>query len=112
IFFVNPIGIGLIILSFVLLFPLYYSIENYYRNTSRVIAGAQLVCIMCAGFVPLFPEIILFRDLSSIHFYEAAAEPAVLRSTTIALVFGSILILPGYYILMKIFKSNENSNIS
>jgi cytochrome d ubiquinol oxidase subunit II len=110
IFFANPIGIGLIILSFVLLFPLYFSIENNFRNTSRVIAGAQLICIMCAGFVPLFPKIILFRDLSSIHFYDAAAEPAVLKAITIALIFGSILILPGYYFLIRIFKSKEEIN--
>ena len=108
IFFINPIGIGLIILSFVLLFPLYYSIENNFRNTSRVVAGAQLICIMSAGFVPLFPNIILFRDLSSINFFDAAAEPAVLRSITIALICGSVLILPGYYFLMKIFKSKED----
>lgn len=105
IFFMNPISIGLILLSFVLLFPLYHSIERKSRNTSRVIAGAQLICIICAGFVPLFPEVILFRDLSSINIYEAAAGEAVLRSICIALGFGAALILPGYFFLMKIFKS-------
>lgn len=108
IFFLNPFSIMLIIISFLLLFPQLYSIEKNLRNTSRIIAGLQLGCIMCAGFAPLYPKIILFRDLSSIGIADASAGPKVLRSLVYALGIGSLLILPGYVFLMRIFKTKPS----
>jgi cytochrome bd ubiquinol oxidase subunit II len=104
-FFLNPISITFLVTSFVLLFPLYWVINHNRYHLSRVIAGVQLALIICAGFVPVYPDIILFKDLSSINIYQAASDKAVLRSLSIALLFGSVFILPGYLYLMKIFKT-------
>jgi cytochrome d ubiquinol oxidase subunit II len=104
-FFANPISLGLIALSFFLLFPQVYTLEKNKRNGSRVVAGLQLICIMCAGFVPLYPNIILMRDLSSLSIEGTKAEPEVLKALVYALAFGSLFILPGYFYLMKIFKT-------
>lgn len=106
-FFHNWVSITFIVLSFLLLFPQLYTIEKNLRNPSRVIAGAQLLCIMLAGFAPLYPRIILFRDLTSYTVYGTAAEPAVLKYLAYALAFGCLLILPGYAFLMKIFKGKS-----
>jgi cytochrome bd ubiquinol oxidase subunit II len=106
IFFKNPFSVGLIILSCLLLYPQIYTIKKGFRNRSRMLAGIQLFCIMCAGFIPLYPDIILMRDLSSISIQSSSAGPEVLKAQIIALGVGSLFILPGYYLLMKIFKSN------
>lgn len=107
-FFMNPVSIALIVISFLLLLPQIYTIDKILRNSSRIIAGLQLICIMGAGFYPLYPNFILTQDATAISFLEASAEPAVLKALIYALIVGLLLILPGYYFLMKIFKSNMN----
>lgn len=106
-FFFNPISIACIVLSSLLIFPQYILINKNYKNLSRMLAGTQLILIMGAGFVPVFPKIILFRTGLGLDLYETAAEPAVMRGLVIALAAGCVLILPGYYYLMKIFKSES-----
>lgn len=108
IFFFNVQSLFLIGASFFLLFPQLYAIEKNFKNRSRIIAGLQLLCIMCAGFAPLYPKIILFRDLNYYTFEQTAAEESVLKYLSIALVFGLLFILPGYFYLMKIFKSSKD----
>lgn len=103
-FFLNPISIALIILSCLLLFPQVYTLEKNHKHLSRLVAGLQLICIMSAGFIPLYPNFALTNDGLALTFLEASAEPRVLELLCYALVFGLMLILPGYYFLMKIFK--------
>jgi cytochrome d ubiquinol oxidase subunit II len=104
-FFMNPFSLGLIILSFLLLYPQIYTIDRNLRNSSRILAGMQLICIMCAGFAPLYPDIILMRDLSALSIEGTKAGPKVLQALVYALAIGCVLILPGYFYLMKIFKT-------
>jgi cytochrome d ubiquinol oxidase subunit II len=106
-FFTNPRAIVCIIFSFLLLYPQKKLLDLGKRNLSRITAGAQLFLIFMAGLAPLYPRIILFRDRSFLDIYSAAAEPAVIKSLVIALSFGCLLILPGYFYLMRIFKSKE-----
>lgn len=108
IFFFNVPSLCFVGLSFFLLFPQLKTIEKQQKNRSRMIAGAQLLCIMLAGFAPLYPKIILFRDFHYYTFNQTAAEVKVLEALTIALVAGLLLILPGYWYLMKIFKSHND----
>lgn len=106
-FFLNPFSLGLIAASFCLLFPQYYFIKHNYRKSSRSLAGAQLLAIIGAGFIPLYPKVILFRDKSYFDIYSRAAEPEVLRYLVIALAFGCLIILPSYFYLLKIFKTQN-----
>ncbi len=108
-FFFNPLSITLILLSFLLLYPQLRTIKKRRRSLSRIIAGAQLICIGAAGFAPLYPNLVLMRDGTSINMLNSAAEPDVLRLLCYALIFGLLFILPGYFILMKIFKADNPS---
>lgn len=108
IFFFNIQSLFLIGASFFLLFPQLYAIEKNFKNRARIIAGLQLLCIMCAGFAPLYPKIILFRDLNYYTFEQTASEAEVLKYLSWALIFGLLFILPGYFYLMKIFKSQKD----
>ncbi len=105
-FFLNPLSIAMILASSLLLFPQYQLIRKGSRN-SRIVAGVQLALIIGAGFASLFPKVILFRDYSSLDFYNSAAAPSVLRFLALALIFGCLFILPAYGYLMKIFKYRD-----
>lgn len=104
-FFLNPFSITLILLSFLLLYPQLITIRKRQRSLSRIIAGTQLICIGASGFAPLYPNLVLMRDGATINMLSSAASPEVLRLLCYALVFGLLLIFPGYFILMKIFKT-------
>ena len=106
-FFFNPQSIVLIVLSFILLFPQVVSIRKRQRSISRVIAGAQLICIGAAGAVPLYPNFVLMKDGTALNMITNAAEAEVLKYLCFALIVGLPLILPGYFILMKIFKTKS-----
>ncbi|WP_408095898.1 cytochrome d ubiquinol oxidase subunit II [Peredibacter sp. HCB2-198] len=108
IFFYNIPSLIFVTVSFLLLFPQLYTIRRNFKNRSRIIAGMQLFCIMCAGFAPLYPKIILFRDLNYYTFNQTAAEAEVLKYLCWALIFGLLFILPGYWYLMKIFKTQKD----
>lgn len=110
IFFLNPLSLGLILLSFLLLFPQYHAIKWGQKKRSRFLAGVQLFAVIAAGFAPLYPNVILMRDGVSYDFYSAAAEPAVLNMLTWALLVGCLLILPSYFYLLKIFKSASSQD--
>lgn len=106
-FFLNHYSLMFIVVSFLLLFPQYYFIQKEMKNSSRIIAGAQVMLIMGAGFFPLFPYVVLFRDGTGLDLYVTQAQPAVIRMMVIALAAGVVLIIPGYLYLMKIFKSEK-----
>lgn len=108
-FFLNPLSILFIVLSAILLLPQVEFIRTEKKHRSRFLAGLQLALIIGAGFAPLFPKVILFRDFTSYDFYTSAAPESVLKFLTIALFFGCILILPAYAYLMKIFKYSSQS---
>lgn len=106
-FFLNPISIGFILLSGCLLFPQYKVIDKGRRNMSRILAGIQLLLIIGAGFIPLYPKIILFRDGTFYDVYNSASEPKVINALVFGLAFGCVFILPSYFSLIKIFKSRR-----
>jgi cytochrome d ubiquinol oxidase subunit II len=110
-YFMNPVSITMIIVSALLLLPQFIFITHSHKNTSRVFAGIQLLLIISAGFVPLYPKIVLTQDGSYLDVYTSAAEPAVMKALVQALVGGSLLIFPAYFYLMKIFKTNRNERI-
>lgn len=106
-FFFNPLSIALIVLSFLLLFPQMVSIQKRQKAISRVIAGAQLICIGAAGALPLYPNFVLMKDGTTLNMISNAAETEVLWYLCFALIVGLPIILPGYFILMKIFKTKS-----
>lgn len=104
-FFYNPISLGLITFSFIMLFPQYQLIKFGFEKISRILGGIQLGLIMAAGFAPLYPKVILFRNETALDFYSTAAGPRVMNILGITLALGCVIILPSYLYLLKVFKS-------
>lgn len=106
-FFLNPMSLILIVVSALLV-----GIQLTYLRTgsvfrTRLFAGFQVGLIMGAGFLPLYPAVVIFRDKTFLSFFEIAAPDATLRGLCVALVIGSLVIFPGYYFLMKVFKKRS-----
>lgn len=96
-------ALAIVILSGILLFPLWWSIKNQRRIYSRFFAGVQVICILSAAFIPIFPELI-FTKTSSINLLENIAPNSTIRVLGITLIIGGTVILPGLFHLLKSFK--------
>ena len=71
---------------------------------TRVLAGATVLCILGGYFGAVYPTAIELQDHAPITWHEAIAGEATLTAMASALVFGSMLILPGLAFLYRLFK--------
>ncbi|WP_010521465.1 cytochrome d ubiquinol oxidase subunit II [Aquimarina agarivorans] len=99
----NSITITAIILSGLLLYPLWISIKNERRVFSRFFAGIQVLLILTAALVPIFPNMI-FTTTGSINILHQIAPNSVIKVLGISLIIGGAIILPGLFHLLKSFK--------
>lgn len=70
----------------------------------RFAAGAIVVLVTGAFFVAIFPDVILLRDGSTLGYFNAAAPDITQYYLGVALLGGSVLILPSLWYLFKVFK--------
>ena len=99
----NPYAIVAIILSAILLIPLWTSIRRGRRILSRIFAGSQVLLILIAAMVPHYP-FILFTTQGGISILENKAPDSVIQVLGISLIIGGSVILPGLFHLLKSFK--------
>ncbi len=99
----NPISISAVVLSGILLYPLWRFIRNENRIGSRYLAGFQVVLVLFAALVAHFPYIIITQN-KELNLLEGVAPNAVVQNLAIMLLIGGFFILPGLFHLMKSFK--------
>jgi cytochrome d ubiquinol oxidase subunit II len=99
----NPYAMIAIILSAILLIPLWTSIRRGRRVLSRIFAGSQVLLILIAAMVPHYPAI-LFTTEGGISILENKAPDSVIQVLGISLLIGGSVILPGLFHLLKSFK--------
>ena len=102
-FVTNPISIVCIILSGILLFPLWKFIRAGRRILSRYFAGLQVVLVLFAALVAHFPHVIITSE-EEISLIENISPDSVIMVLGISLLIGGGVILPGLFHLMKSFK--------
>ncbi len=103
IFLHNYIAICAVILSGILLYPLWLSIKNERRIYSRFFAGIQVILILVAALIPIFPNM-LFTSTGSISIFNEVAPASTINVLGISLLIGGSIILPGLFHLLKSFK--------
>lgn len=99
----NPYAMIAIILSAILLIPLWTSIRRGRRILSRIFAGSQVLLILIAAMVPHYPAILFTTD-GGISILENKAPDSVIQVLGISLIIGGSVILPGLFHLLKSFK--------
>lgn len=99
----NPLALGVMSLSSLLLFPLWWSIKNQRRILSRIFAGLQMIAILSAPAVAFYPELI-FTKTGNVNLLDNIAPESVLKVLAIMLLIGGSIILPGLFHLLKSFK--------
>lgn len=104
----SPFALTMVILATLLIPVLFWGLEKERIVLSRIVAAGQVVCVLLAWFWVQFPVVIqLVGEENSLTFYNSAAPDATLWQLFLALVVGSVIILPSLYYLMKVFKGEQ-----
>ncbi|WP_121666708.1 cytochrome d ubiquinol oxidase subunit II [Mesonia aquimarina] len=102
-FIENKISIIGIIISALVLIPLWIMIKKREKRWSRILAAVQVFLIVAAAMLAHFPHIII-TSTNEISILNDVASDSVINSLGIALIIGGFLILPGLYHLMQSFQ--------
>ncbi|WP_378172724.1 cytochrome d ubiquinol oxidase subunit II [Aquimarina sp. SS2-1] len=114
-FIKDPYAIFSMIISGLLLIPLWFTIKKGRRVLSRLFAGLQVFFILLAALVSHFPNIII-TESNSVSLLNNIAPDSVINVLGISLIIGGAVILPGLFHLLKSFKMikilEQNNNPS
>ncbi len=76
---------------------------------ARMLVGTQVAIILLAWFTVQFPVLVKMREGSDLTFFNAHAPESTLFHLGMALIVGSILILPALFYLLRVFKSESKN---
>lgn len=85
---------------------LWWSLLKRHIILPRFLAGFQTLMILGAWFLDQYPVMLRYSNGDYLGLYNTAAPEATLRQLALALLFGSVLILPALFFLMKTFKAH------
>jgi cytochrome d ubiquinol oxidase subunit II len=85
---------------------LWWSLVRQRLILPRLLAGFQALMIMGAWFWVQYPVVMRYKSGEYLGLFENAAPEATMRQLGLALLVGSVLILPALFYLLKTFKAN------
>ncbi|AVR46062.1 cytochrome BD ubiquinol oxidase subunit II [Christiangramia fulva] len=98
----NPFSVAAILLSAVLLIPLWRAIRKERRVLARILAGSQILLVIFAAVNTHFPSLIISAE-GDVNMLQGIAPEASINILGITLIVGGAIILPGLFHLMKSF---------
>jgi cytochrome bd ubiquinol oxidase subunit II len=101
--FENPVGVTAISAALISLIIQWIFLYRRNTNTLRILAGFQVTMILLAVTVRHYPNIVLLRDGKSLSLLEHAGHEQTIFYLGVALLVGSVFILPALYYLLYSF---------
>lgn len=108
-FITSDFSIIALILATISLPFLWYSLNKDLSVMSRLIAGFQTLTIMIAWFDVNFPVVLNYGNTREFSLMKDTAPEATLTILALALLIGSLFILPFLYYLLRIFKFRKEN---
>ncbi|MFL9843193.1 cytochrome d ubiquinol oxidase subunit II [Flavobacterium rhizosphaerae] len=102
-FLSNPLAIAPVVLSGILLYPLWRAIHIGRVIWTRFLAGLQVLLILFAAIGTHFPNLIITKN-GPISLLDNIAPDSVINVLGISLIIGGALIIPGLIHLLKAFR--------
>ncbi len=89
-----------------------FLVQQKHESWNRILAGVQVTSILVGWFAMQFPSIIRIQNTQDITFYNGVSGAKTILALGLALLIGSLLILPAFFYLIYIFKIEGNSKRS
>lgn len=94
-----------VVLATISLPLLWWSLVKRRLILPRLLAGFQTLMILGAWFWVQYPVLLRYQNGEYLGIFNTAAPEATMRQLALALLIGSLLILPALFFLLKTFKS-------
>ncbi|NUY80556.1 cytochrome d ubiquinol oxidase subunit II [Flavobacterium sp. MAH-1] len=101
-FVANPFADAAVLLSAILLYPLFRAIRFGRVKRCRFFGGLQVSLILFAAAITHFPHVIETTS-GKLNFMDGLAPQSVMNVLAISLIIGGLLIIPGFLHLLKSF---------
>jgi len=98
----SPYFIGALVLSSVLLYPLWKSIQGSNKMVTRALVAAQVFIVLAGWMLAVFPNAIHTQQ-GELSILDQTAPQAVIDALGWVLIVAGIVVLPGLYHLFKTF---------
>lgn len=98
-------ALAAVILATLSLPVLWWSLKKKHVILPRLMAGFQTFMILGAWFWVQYPVLLRYENGDYLGIFNVAAPLATMRQLGLALLIGSLLILPALFYLLKTFKS-------
>lgn len=105
--FEDAVGLIAVILATISLPLLWYFVKQNQRWAMRITAGFEVTMILLAISYAHFPRFALLADEESLSLLEHQAPPATMMALGLALLLGSVFILPALFYLYFSFQQNQ-----
>ncbi len=103
----NNLSLASIVIATITLPFVWKAVSKGSKWPSRILVGAQLFFILAAFYAVYFPTLVRLKDGTNLTFYNSAAPEITLQYLALALIFGSLIIFPSLFFLMKVFKAEK-----
>lgn len=107
--FGNAVGITAISLASISLFLLWYFLYKGKTQILRVLAGFQVTMILITTTYRHFPNIVMLKGGGYLSLMEHHGQQKTLQALGMALLLGSIFILPALFYLIYSFQKKKSS---
>jgi|SRR5579863_7991539 len=109
--FENPVGIASITAAIVSLILQWILIRHGQKTIIRLLAGFQITMLLVATTFFHYPKIILFSGDRYLSLLEHHGDDKAIESLAIALLIGSLFILPALFYLIYSFQKKQPTEI-
>lgn len=106
--FGNAAGLAAIIAATISLVILWYLLSKEKSGMLRILAGFQITMILFAATVHHFPKIVVLKGGSYLSLLEHSGNEKAISMLALALLLGSIFILPALFYLIYSFQKNTH----
>jgi cytochrome d ubiquinol oxidase subunit II len=103
--FGNPVSIACVVLAIISLIWMWTSLFTRQTKLIRIIAGAQITLLLIAITYEHYPVLVNLKNHEGLSLLSQHGEEKTIRALGIALLAGSVLILPSLFYLLYSFSS-------
>ncbi len=101
--FSKPLGCIAVVLATLSLILLYFQLKRGHFKFAKILTGFQIIMILIAATYQHFPNLVILADGNHLSLFDTHAAPKTLKSLGLALLIGSVFILPFLFYLMYSF---------
>lgn len=111
-FFSSGLSVVCVVAATLVIPVLWYSIKSHNVQLTRLLAGAQVACILAGWFAVQLPVMVNLSEGKTLTIYNSSAPSSTMLMLMLALIVGVLIIFPAFIYLFKVFKFGAGKRVN